>query len=360
MQVRVVSAQDGPLRSKFEQAGLPVRIVDARPLLAAPTPADFDRALAAFVAGPEWAEADLIVANTLLAFWAVPLARRERKPSLLYVHESAPVRRLFGPLLAPALVPCVEAALAQAGRVVFIAAATQAVHARLERRGNFRLLPSWIDTAAIDQFAAAHDRPALRRRHGLAADAVVFANIGSVCERKGQHVFVRAIDLLERALAADGRTLPPRQFLMVGARPGAYLDSLRQEIALRGLPNVRLVDETPAAYDFHQLSDIFVCSSFEESFPRVLMEAAAFHRPIVSTNVNGVGEMLGPDDAWLVPPGDAPRLAHAMRAALEACLAGDRTRAERAARVVAEKFSAGRVLPLHAALAAETAADARA
>jgi len=355
-QVRIVSPQDGPLRADFERAGLPVELVDVRPLTSVPTPADFDRAVAAFAAGAAWAEADLIVANTLLAFWAVPLARREGKPSLLYIHESAPVRRFFGPLLAPALIPRAEAALGQAGAVAFIAAATRTVHARLERRGNFRLLPSWIDTAAIAQFAADHDRAELRRRHGVAADAVVFANIGSVCERKGQHVFVRAVALLERELAAAGGTFPPREYLMVGARPGAYLDSLRQEIALRGLANVRLVDETPAVYDFYHLSDIGVCSSFEESFPRVLMEAAAFGRPIVSTNVNGVIELLGPDDAWLVPPGDAPGLARALRAALDAARAGDRRRPERAARIVEEKHSAAQVLPLHAALAAETAA----
>ena len=98
-----------------------------------------------------------------------------------------------------------------------------------------------------------------------------------------------------------------------------------------------------------------MCSSFEESFPRVLMEAAAFRLPIVSTNVDGVTELLGADDAWLVPPGDAALLAAAMRAALDAHLAGDSSRAERAARVVAGKFSAERNLPLHAALAVEAA-----
>ncbi len=358
-QVRVVSPQDGPLRQKFEEAGLPVEIVEVQPLLAARTLAEFDRALAALAARLDWSQADLIVANTMVAFWAVHVARRLRKPSLLYIHESAAVRRFFAPLLAPALLRRVEEAFGQASRVVFIAAATQAVHARLERRGNFQYLPSWIDVARIEQFVAAHDRQALRRQHGLAADAVIIANIGSVCERKGQHVFIQAIDLLQRELAGRGPAPPPRQFLMVGARAGAYLDALRHEIALRGLTNAILIDETPAPYDFYRLSDIFVCSSFEESFPRVLMEAAAFGLPIVSTNVNGVTEMLGPDDAWLVPPGDAGLLAGAMRAALEAHLAGDRTRAERARRLVTEGFNAARTLSLHAALAAETAACSR-
>ena len=358
-QVRVVSPQDGPLRQKFEATGLPVEIVEVQPLLGARTLAEFDGALAALAAHLDWSQADLIVANTMVAFWAVHVARRLHKPSVLYIHESAAVRRFFAPLLAPALVRRAEEAFSHASRVVFIAAATQAVHARLERRGNFQYLPSWIDVARIEQFCAGHDRQALRRQHGLAADAVILVNVGSVCERKGQHIFIQAIDLLARELAERGPGSSPRQFLMVGARPGAYLDALRHEIALRGLTNAILIDETAAPYDFYRLSDIFVCSSFEESFPRVLMEAAAFGLPIVSTNVNGVTEMLGADDAWLVPPGDAGRLAGAMRAALDAHLAGDRTRAERARRLVLERFDARRTLPLHAALAAETTARSR-
>jgi glycosyltransferase involved in cell wall biosynthesis len=357
--VRIAAAQDGPLRRRFEDAGLPVEIVPVEPLLAARTPADFDRALDVLATSLDWTRADLIVANTMVAFWAVHCARHLRKPALLYIHESAPVWRFFGPQLAPALIGRVEEAFGLASRVVFIAAATLAVHARLERRGNFRLLPSWIDTAGIDRFATAHDPLVLRRQRGLTADAIIFANVGSVCERKGQHVFVRAIERLERDLAIGGRALPPRQYLMVGARAGDYLDSLRQEIALRRLTNVVLVGETAEPNAFYRASDIFVCSSFEESFPRVLMEAAAFRLPIVSTNVDGVAELLDADDAWLVPPGDAALLAVAMRAALDAHLAGDRSRAERAARVVAGKFSAERNLPLHAALAVDAADHGR-
>jgi len=357
--VRAAAAQDGPVRRRFEAAGIPVEILPVAPLVTARTPLEFDRALAVLARSLDWTRADLIVANTMVAFWAVHLARHLRKPALLYVHETAPVSRFFGPQLAPALIGRVEEAFGLASRVGFIAAATLAVHARLERRGNFRLLPSWIDTTGIDRFAATHDRLALRRQHGLSADATIFANVGSVCERKGQHVFVRAIERFERDLAGAGQALPPRQYLMVGARVGDYLDSLCQEITLRRLTNIILIEETPEPNDFYAASDIFVCSSFEESFPRVLMEAAAFRLPIVSTNVDGVAEMLSADDAWLVPPGDAALLAAAMRAAWDAHLAGDRSRAECAARVVTGKFRAERNLPLHAALAADAADHGR-
>jgi glycosyltransferase involved in cell wall biosynthesis len=48
-----------------------------------------------------------------------------------------------------------------------------------------------------------HARPrALRRKHGLDPDAVVVVNIGSVCERKGQHIYIRGLDLLRKDLPA--------------------------------------------------------------------------------------------------------------------------------------------------------------
>jgi len=45
--------------------------------------------LVAFAAGRAGDDIDLLVGNTLLCFWVVPLAERLGKPSLLYVYESS-------------------------------------------------------------------------------------------------------------------------------------------------------------------------------------------------------------------------------------------------------------------------------
>jgi glycosyltransferase involved in cell wall biosynthesis len=174
-------------------------------------------------------------------------------------------------------------------------------------------------------------------------------NIGSLCERKGQHIYVRTAALLQQELRD---TWPDRkiQFVMVGTRPGVYLDSLRQEAALHGLENVVFLPESGEIHDFYRLADLFVCSSFEESFPRVLLESAAHRLPIVSTNVNGIAEMLGEDEAWLIPPGDCHRLAGAVRQALAAHFAGDTSRPDRARAAIVRRFHEDRSLPLHFAL----------
>ena len=140
-------------------------------------------------------------------------------------------------------------------------------------------------------------------------------------------------------------------FVMVGARPGLYLETLKQELLLYGLDQAFFVPESGEIYDFYRLADIFVCTSFEESFPRVLLESAIFRLPIISTNVNGIAEMLAPDEAWLTPPGDRYQLGDAIKQALAAHFAHNTDRADKARTAVVRRFHEANSLPLHLAVA---------
>jgi GT2 family glycosyltransferase len=345
--VTVVSPEDGPLRARFESAGLPVEIWDAAALLTAKTPETFAAALKSFAAAHPCADTDVIVTNTMLSFWAVHLAQHLGKPSALYVHESNTVKRFFAPLLPAAMHGVVEEAFRLATRVVFTARSTHAIHEELNANDNFRTLASWVDFARIERFAAAHDRAALRRKHGLDPDAVVVVNIGSVCERKGQHVYIRGIDLLRKELPAlhPGKKI---QWTMVGAREGLYMESLTEDIQLMGLQEVRIFPETPDIYDFYRLADILVCTSFEESFPRVILEAMVFGTRIVSTDVNGIAEMLtNTDEAHLVPAGDPFKLAAALKLALADHFAGHDKMLAMARARAARNYHESRALPRH-------------
>jgi GT2 family glycosyltransferase len=345
--VTVASPQDGPLRKRFEDAGLPVEIWDAAPLLAAKTPAGFSAALETFAAPRSAAESDVFVCNTMLAWWAVHLAARLGKTSALYIHESNAVRRFFAPSLPAPLHESVEEAFRLATRVVFTARATRDIHEALNANDNFRTLASWVDFDRIGEFAARHDKRALRLKHGLDPDAAVVVNIGSVCERKGQHIYIRGLDLLKKDLPAlfPGQKV---QWAMVGAREGLYMETLREDIQLMGLHDVMIFPETPDIYDFYRLADILVCTSFEESFPRVLLEAMVFGPRIVSTDVNGITEMLtNTDEAHLVPAGDPFKLAAALKLALAAHFAGDQKMPAMAHARAARHYHHARALPAH-------------
>jgi glycosyltransferase involved in cell wall biosynthesis len=66
-------------------------------------------------------------------------------------------------------------------------------------------------------------------------------------------------------------------------------------------------------------SRALVLPSFMEGLPVVLMEALALNRPVISTYVAGIPELVVPGiNGWLVPAGSVEDLAAAMRAALDA------------------------------------------
>ena len=347
VRITIASPQDGPLRARFEQLGLKVELWDARALTAAQTPTEFASALKKFAATRTWAEIDLFVTNTMLTHWGIHLAALLDKPSALYIHESNTVKRFFAPLLPPLMHATVEAAFSLATRVIFTARSTHDIHQEHNANDNYRTLRSWVDFGRIEQFKAAHERTELRRKHGLDPDAVLVVNIGSVCERKGQHIYIRGIDLLSKELA----TLHPGkkiQWVMVGAREGLYMETLLEDIQLMGLHEVKIFPETGEIYDFYQLADILVCTSFEESFPRVLLEAMVFGPRIVSTDVNGIAEMLtNTDEAYLVPAGDPFKLATALKAALADHFAGNEKMISMAYARAARNYHQTRALPQH-------------
>ena len=53
-----------------------------------------------------------------------------------------------------------------------------------------------MDLALLDGWSAAQDREKLRRDLGVRPGEQLVCNIGTVSDRKGQHTFARAVDLL--------------------------------------------------------------------------------------------------------------------------------------------------------------------
>jgi glycosyltransferase involved in cell wall biosynthesis len=348
-QIEVVSCEDGPLRAAYEALGAPITLVDRHRLYSAETAAQFAERVAEVRGRLPMDRIDLVVCNTLVSFWGVHLARLAGKPSLFYIHESTSVFRFFEQMLRLPLHGLVEQAFQQATRALFLCRATRAYYEDYNVNDNDRLVSSWIRIDDIEEFRQRHTRTELRRKHGFRDDEVVIANIGTVCERKGQHIFIRAIDHFRHHHPGRG----PFRFVLVGARPGIYLDLLTADIAHLGLNDLTLVPETREVFDFFLLCDLFVCTSYEESFPRVVLEAMAFRTPIVTTDVHGIAEMVRQRaEAYLVKPGDVEGLSRMMKT----CLAKERSGKSltpTAYSKVLRYYDARKVLPGHVELARE-------
>jgi glycosyltransferase involved in cell wall biosynthesis len=105
---------------------------------------------------------------------------------------------------------------------------------------------------------------------------------------------------LELVLAGDGE---------MRAEIEALIDrlDLRSSVRITGwIANDRVRDEILAAR-------ALVLPSFAEGLPVVIMEAMALRRPVITTFVAGIPELVqGGESGWLVPAGDVDALARAM------------------------------------------------
>ncbi len=131
--------------------------------------------------------------------------------------------------------------------------------------------------------------------------------VGRLCEQKGQLLLLEAARLLaarsitfELVLAGDGEMRGQIEALI--ARHG-----LQQQVRITGwISSAQVRDEILAAR-------ALVLPSFAEGLPVVIMEAMALRRPVLTTYVAGIPELVRPgENGWLFPAGAVDELAAAM------------------------------------------------
>lgn len=135
--------------------------------------------------------------------------------------------------------------------------------------------------------------------------------VGRLCEQKGQLLLIEAVHLLVRkgiafqlVLAGDGEMRPEIEALV--ARYG-----LRDSVRITGwISSDQVREEILAARGM-------VLPSFAEGLPVVIMEAMALRRPVLTTYVAGIPELVKPgENGWLFPAGSVDALADAIEAFL--------------------------------------------
>ncbi|HDS1778803.1 TPA: glycosyltransferase [Pseudomonas putida] len=131
--------------------------------------------------------------------------------------------------------------------------------------------------------------------------------VGRLCEQKGQLLLLEAARCLaaqsiafELVLAGDGEMREQIEALI--ARHG-----LQQQVRITGwISSAQVREEILAAR-------ALVLPSFAEGLPVVIMEAMALRRPVLTTYVAGIPELVRPgENGWLFPAGAVDELATAM------------------------------------------------
>ena len=153
--------------------------------------------------------------------------------------------------------------------------------------------------------------------------------VGRLCDEKAPDVLIDAAAWLrdqgvpfELSIIGDG---PQRVALQ---RQVARL-KLNRHVTLLGQKNSERVREHLRA------SRALVLPSLAEGLPVVLMEALALQRPVISTWIAAIPELVEPErSGWLVPPGDVVSLAEAMHRAVTSSSEELEAMGERGARTV--------------------------
>jgi glycosyltransferase involved in cell wall biosynthesis len=179
------------------------------------------------------------------------------------------------------------------------------------RAGQFAVIPLGLDLGAYDGWAGR--RHVLREELGAAADELLVGIVGRLTEIKNHSLFLRIAALFnEKHAAALKRRV---RFLVIGN--GHLLGPLEEEAkALRLQGSVLFLGNRGDPENFYPALDVVALTSRNEGTPLTLIEAMANARAVISTNVGGVVDLLGPavtpGGGWTlcergvrVPPDDA-------------------------------------------------------
>jgi glycosyltransferase involved in cell wall biosynthesis len=136
-----------------------------------------------------------------------------------------------------------------------------------------------------------------------------FVFVGEIRKLKGLDILLQAVSEL--------RTRRNVSVLIVGAGPDTdFFQQRTKDLSLEKQVNF-LPPIFPATNAFAQAKCV-VIPSLAESFPYIVLEAAAAKFPLLTTSTGGIPEIFGPYSRHLLPPGDPGALARAMEKVLDA------------------------------------------
>lgn len=257
--------------------------------------------------------------------------RRRGRPSLVHTFHGHLLKGYFPPRVTMA-VTVLERWLARRTDL-FVAVGARVrdelLAAGVGQRHQYRIVPPGI------AWSSPPPRATARAALGIDGGGPVVVFVGRLAPVKRPDRFV---DMAGRVL----RQVPSAMFVVVGG--GELEQDLRAQVVAAGLDNsVRLLGWRSDVELAYAASDVVVLTSDNEGTPVSLIEAALAGRPVVTTDVGSVAEVVVDGETGLVVEPDAAALAAAVVSLLVDDGIGRRFGAE-ARRRAEERFSAQRLV----------------
>ncbi len=173
----------------------------------------------------------------------------------------------------------------------------------------------WCDREQWSKIHIVHcgvDKLFLNQPHIPIPDQPRLVCVGRLSEQKGHLLLVEAAN----RLAAEGLS-----FKLVFVGDGPLRPQIETLITQYGLQDHIEITGWGSNSEVQQqilASRVLVLPSFAEGLPVVIMESLALSRPVISTYVAGIPELVEPGTCgWLVPSGSVEALTAAMHTALQ-------------------------------------------
>ena len=194
-------------------------------------------------------------------------------------------------------------------RVICVCEAARASHASRHRRADGKFVT--VLNGIAEPSGAPADRATTREALGLAPQARVVLNVGSLTPQKSQ-------DVLLRAFADAARRVPQAVLLIAGE--GRLRGPLRELCARLSLGDrVRFLGARTDVPDLMEACDLFALSSSREGLSVTLLEAMRARRATLATDVGGNREAVADGvTGRVVPVGDEGAMAEALAELLAA------------------------------------------
>jgi glycosyltransferase involved in cell wall biosynthesis len=160
---------------------------------------------------------------------------------------------------------------------------------RVGRAAQFEIVPLGIDLAAYQNWR--ENRLILREELNV-GDEILVGIVGRLTQVKNHSLFLRVAKLWQERAEADD--LPPVRFIVIG--DGDLRANLEKEALDLGLKNTIFLGERNDEHVFYPALDVVALTSFNEGTPLTLIEAMANERPVISTAVGGVVDLLGTEN----------------------------------------------------------------
>lgn len=153
----------------------------------------------------------------------------------------------------------------------------------------------------IHRFSNRFDKRELYQKYKIESNRTIIGTIGRLVPEKAHDVLIEAAKLIIE-------NYPDVCFLIVGDGPlRGYLEDKVKELRLQ--KHIIFTGVSNNIPEVLALIDIFVLSSISEGFPMVLLEAMAAKKPIVTTKVGEIPNVISDnEDGVIVSPNDKAEL----------------------------------------------------